>query len=420
MHSNGCSSYVQGPVPLSSDRRSWLAVLVVALGYFVDMFDLVMFSILRIPSLRGIGVTDPEQLALIGKQILDLQLLGMLFGGVAFGVAGDRLGRTRTLFASIALYSIANVLNAFVTSVEQYGVLRFVAGFGLAGELGAGITLVGELLPTAVRGIGTTIVASVGLLGSVAAGFIAELLDWKTCYLLGGGFGIVLLFMRIGVVESGMFERMSSTPMQRGNPLGLLWPSDRLVRFLCIVLCGMPIWFAAGVIFVFAPELGQAMGIPEPIHPGRTIGIAYAGTVVGDILSGSLSQLMRSRKYIIALFLVALAVSIVVFVQVAPYGPWAFYSMIFIIGAATGYWVVFVTTASELFGTNLRATAATSAPNVVRGLGVVITSIWFALKPGLGTLPATLTLGLVCCAIGLVSALSLRETFHRDLDFHET
>ncbi|MGZ3457708.1 MAG: MFS transporter [Archangium sp.] len=404
---------------MAPDRRPWLAVLVAALGYFVDMFDLVMFSILRIPSLRGMGVTDPEELARIGKHLLDMQLIGMLLGGFAFGAAGDRFGRTRTLYASIAIYSSANLLNAFATSVDAYAVLRGLAGFGLAGELGAGITLVGELLPTRLRGVGTTLVASVGLLGAVAAGALAELVGWKGCYLLGGGLGFVLLALRLGVAESGLFERMASGGVRRGNPLGLLWPAERLVRFACIVLSAMPIWFATGVLFVFAPELGKAMGLSEAIQPGRVIGFAYGGVVVGNFASGWLSQWLRSRKRAIGIFLVVLALSILAFLEVAPRGAAPFYAMIFLVGAATGYWSVFVTTASELFGTNLRATAATSAPNVVRGLAVPITSLWFALKPTLGVLPATRMLGLVCCATGLVCTLLLRETFHQDLDFTE-
>lgn len=407
---------------MSSDRRPWLAVMVAALGYFVDMFDLVMFSILRIPSLQGIGVTDHEQLARLGKHLLDMQLIGMLLGGFAFGAAGDRFGRTRTLYASIALYSTANLLNAFVTNVEAYAVLRALAGFGLAGELGAGITLVGELLPTRLRGVGTTIVASVGLLGAVVAGAVAELLGWKACYVLGGVLGFVLLAMRLGVAESGLFEQMQMARdgAPRGNPLALLWPSERFGRFACIVLSAMPIWFATGVLFVFAPELGRAMGLSEAIQPSRVIGFAYGGVTVGNFTSGWLSQMLRSRKRAIGAFLVGLALAMLVFLEVAPLGATPFYAMIFVVGAATGYWSVFVTTASELFGTNLRATAATSAPNVVRALAVPITSLWFTLKPTLGVLPATRMLALVCCAIGLVCTVMLRETFHQDLDFTES
>ena len=357
---------------------------------------------------------------------------------------GDRFGRLKTLFGSILLYSVANILNAFVTEVWQYEMLRFVAGFGLAGELGAGITLVAEILPTAKRGIGTTIVAVVGLCGAVAAGVAGKYLAWNHCYLLGGVMGIALLALRVGVSESGLYEKARSdaggarieqggaraegtvekAAIHRGNPLQLLWPPKRALRFALVILSGMPIWFVGGVMFVFAPELGRAMKIAEPIEPARVIFWAYVGVVLGDIASGVLSQKIRSRKKTMIGFLVALAVSIVLFFEIAPSGPTHFYAMMCLVGAATGYWAIFVTTASEQFGTNLRATAATSAPNFVRAMAVPITSIWLLLKgsadaPGLDPVRATVWLGVVCVAIGVFAAMHLDETFDRDLDYYE-
>jgi putative MFS transporter len=407
------------------DRRTVLAVLVAALGYFVDLFDLVLFSILRVPSLNALGIVDAAEVKSVGKHLLDIQLVGMLLGGIAFGVLGDRLGRLKTLFGSILLYSLANILNAFVTDLWQYEVLRFVAGFGLAGELGAGITLVAELLPTRRRGIGTTIVASIGLMGAVAAGIAGELLAWNHCYLLGGCMGLALLALRIGVSESGLFEATRAKhAVQRGNPLQLLWPPRRFVRFAVVVLSAMPIWFVGGVMFVFAREIGAAMGIDEPISGGKVILWAYAGVVLGDIASGAFSQLIRSRVRTIMVFLVLLAGAIVLFFASAPKSATHFYLLMSVVGAATGYWAIFITTASEQFGTNLRATAATSAPNFVRATAVPITSIWLAMQgtkdaPGLGLVTATWVLGLACVAIGFVATLALEETFHRDLDYHE-
>jgi MFS family permease len=408
-----------GKTTTTIDRRTVLAVAVAALGYFVDLFDLVLFSILRIPSLKAIGITDPDELTRVGKRLLDIQLTGMLLGGIAFGMLGDRFGRLKTLFGSILLYSVANILNAFVTEVWQYEVLRFVAGFGLAGELGAGITLVAELLPTARRGIGTTIVATIGLMGAVAAGIAGSWLPWNACYLVGGVMGLLLLAMRVGVAESGLFEGARSAAVQRGNPLQLLWPPRRFARFALVVLSAMPIWFVGGVMFVFAPEIGRAMGIAEPIDPARVIFWAYLGVVAGDVASGTVSQLVQSRTRTIIGFLAFLAAAIALFFQVAPRGPMPFYLMMSLVGAATGYWAIFVTTASEQFGTNLRATAATSAPNFVRAMAVPITSIWLAMKPGMGAVDATLTLGICCVAVGILAALALDETFHRDLDYLE-
>ena len=401
------------------DRRTMLAVAVAALGYFVDLFDLVLFSILRIPSLKALGITDPEQLTTVGKRLLDIQLTGMLLGGIAFGMMGDRLGRLKTLFGSILLYSLANVLNAFVTDVWQYEALRFVAGFGLAGELGAGITLVAELLPTSKRGIGTTAVAAVGLMGAVAAGVVGSYVPWNWCYLIGGVMGLLLLVMRVGVSESGLFEGTRAAAVHRGNPLQLLWPPRRFMRFALVVLSAMPIWFVGGVMFVFAPEIGRAMGIADAIEPAKVIFWAYLGVVAGDVLSGTVSQIVQSRTRTIIGFLAALAASIALFFAVAPRGPTAFYLMMALVGAATGYWAIFVTTASEQFGTNLRATAATSAPNFVRAMAVPITSIWLAIKPSMGAVEATWTLGICCVAVGIVATLALDETFHRDLDYLE-
>ncbi|MDA1008571.1 MAG: MFS transporter [Planctomycetota bacterium] len=396
-----------------------LTVIVAALGYFVDIFDLVLFSILRIPSLQSIGITDPIQLKVIGKHLLDLQLIGMLCGGIAFGMVGDRFGRLKTLFGSILLYSVANILNAFVTTVEQYEVIRFVAGFGLAGELGAGVTLVAELLPTRSRGLGTTIVAAVGLTGAIAAGLVASVVPWQWCYIIGGVFGLMLLALRVGVSESGLFEQTKTHSVSRGNPLQLLWPPRRLARFALIVLSAMPIWFVGGVMFIFAPEIGRAMGISDPVKPAQVIVWAYLGVAVGDVASGLLSQWLRSRVRAILVFQSLLMVAIALFFLFAPKSEQWFYFMMSIVGAATGYWAVFVTTASEHFGTNLRATAATSAPNFVRASAVIITSIWLSMEASMGAVTATWILGSCCVGIGMIAAMFLEETFHRDLDYVE-
>lgn len=410
--------------PTATRWRVGLTIGVAALGYFVDLFDLVLFSILRIPSLKAIGITDPDELTRVGKHLLDVQLVGMLLGGLAFGMLGDRLGRIKTLFGSILLYSIANLLNAFITEVWHYELLRFVAGFGLAGELGAGITLVSEILPTRWRGIGTTIVASVGLLGAVAAGMAGSMLSWKACYATGGVLGLLLLAARVGVAESGLFERTRRGAahggrVHHGNPLQLLWPPRRGLRFLFVVLAGMPIWFVGGVMFVFAPELGRAMELAHPVEPAKVILWAYAGVVVGDVASGVLSQLIHSRIRALIIFQSALAASIALFFAFAGESVERFYFMMSIVGAATGFWAIFVTIAGEQFGTNLRATAATSAPNFVRAAAVPITSLWLAMKSGMDPILATVALGVSCVAIGIVSAVLLEETFHRDLDFVE-
>lgn len=411
---------------MSTPRSSvTAAVLLAALGYFVDIYDLVLFSVLRVSSLKSLGV-DEASLVPTGGLLLDLQLGGMILGGVAWGVLADKRGRLTVLFGSIVIYSLGNLANAFVDSVWAYGACRLVAGFGLAGELGAGITLVSELLPKERRGLGTTLVASIGLSGALAAGLIGDALvsrlpleGWRYAYALGGGVGLLLLVLRLSVFESGLFERTKSAHVPHGDVRQLLFPMERGLRFLRIITVGMPIWFVAGVLFVFSPEIGLALGLPQKPTGGQTIFWAYTGVTIGDVLSGLLSHVLKNRKRVIAVFLSSVAVSVIALLTVGGRSMTTYYALMAVLGFTTGYWVLFVTTAAEQFGTNLRATVTTSAPNFVRGAAIPITAVWMALKPSLGTIPATMTVGLVCIALGLLALWGMPESSTADLDFVE-
>ena len=403
-----------------------LAVLVAALGYFVDIYDLVLFSILRVPSLQALGVPKDE-LTATGGLLLNAMLAGLMAGGLFFGVLGDRRGRLAVLFGSILVYSLANLANAFVVSVPQYAALRFLAGFGLAGELGAGITLVAELLPARSRGLGTTLVATVGLTGAVAASLLAEALlqslgpgsGWRVAYGLGGGMGLLLIVLRLGVLESGLFARAKAADAPRGDVRMLVRPWERLVRFVRVIVAGMPIWYAGGVLFVFAPEIGGALGLTDRPTGARTILWAYSGVVLGDLASGVLSHRVGSRRRILMGFLCALGCAVGALLAFGGRSLGTFYALIFVVGIATGYWVIFVTTAAEQFGTNLRATVTTSAPNFVRGTAIPVTATWFLLKPAMGVIPATLAVGMACVALGLWAVWGMRESFGADLDWLE-
>ena len=431
--------------PQSTDRTPWLAVLVASLGYFVDLYDLVVFSVVRVPSLgaRGLGLPEaaPEAGAgfvegllrsmriLLGQErgditsagaaILDVQLTGMVIGGFLWGVLGDRRGRLTTLFGSIALYSTANILNAFVTSVPQYAALRFIAGIGLAGELGAGVTLVSELMNRHHRGWGTMIVAFAGMLGPVAASLVGRSVEWHHAYLIGGIMGFALLALRIGLVESGMFRRSEREHGRRGDLRMLFTSWDRLRRLLCVVGLGSPIWFVGGVVFVFGPELARAIGCAEPVQPPSVVLSGYLGAAAGDLASGASSQLLRSRRRVIAGAIVLLGVALGCLLTLGARGPGWFYAMTAFAGFATGYWAVFATVAGETFGTNLRATVATSAPNLVRWTAVIWVNGWGALKPALGAANAAAAVATVAVAIGLFSVWHLPEPFGRDLDWEE-
>jgi MFS family permease len=404
--------------PASSRRSVFLTVLVAALGYFVDIYDLILFLIVRVKSLKSLGVESGAVLEK-GVDLFNMQMIGMLIGGVLWGVLGDKRGRLSVLFGSIFLYSAANIANGFVQSVDQYAAMRFVAGIGLAGELGAGITLVSEVMGRETRGYGTTIVASVGVLGAVVAALVGDSFSWRTAYFVGGGLGIGLLLLRIGLFESGMFEGTKGRDVERGNFLSLLtsWPRAR--KYLAVIFVGVPIWFVISILIGLSPELAKDMGMSPGPAPGRAVMVAYIGLSVGDLTSGWLSQVMRSRKKAIGLFMGLTALSIVAYFTVSSSSLSAFYACCFALGVSVGYWAVFVTVASEQFGTNIRATATTTAPNFVRGAVVIVTSGFRALKAPLGVTGSAQVVGAIALAIAAVSLWSLQETYGKDLDFVE-
>ncbi len=395
-----------------------LPVLVAALGYMVDMYDLFLFNIVRVPSLKELGLTT-EELFTKGMFILDIQMAGMLIGGILWGVLGDKRGRRSVLFGSILLYSLANIANGFVTSFDQYVWLRFIAGIGLAGELGAGITLVAEILPKHVRGYGTTMVATVGVFGAILAYFISDIFSWRTSYFVGGGLGLALLAMRVGVFESGMFLKVVNKDVKRGNFFMLLSDRKRLFKYISSILIGTPIWFVSGVLIFFSPEFGQALGVTEPIVAGKAVMLAFAGQVLGDIISGALSQRLKSRKKGMAIFLLGSYTLMLVYLLTSTQNLTTFYFICACLGFFNGYWTLFVTIAAELFGSNLRATVATTVPNFVRASVIPISGLFVLLKGMYGLTTGAVMVGTIIVAIALLFLWKLEETFSKDLDYEE-
>src|SRR6056300_502163 len=390
-------------------------IWVAALGYFVDIYDLLLFSIIRIPSLTDLGVDDVGE---IGMLILNTQMFGLLLGGILWGVLGDKLGRTKVLFYSIALYSLGNIANGFVTNGAQYAWIRFFAGIGLAGELGAGITLVSELLPKEKRGIGTSLVAGVGLTGAVLAFFIAQWFDWRTCYFIGGGLGLLLLFIRLSVFESGLYKSLASdSTVSKGNFLMLFATKERFMRYLRSILIGLPTWFVVGILISFSPEFARQLGITDTIDPGIGIMVSYSAIAVGDVAIGLLSQRLKSRKLAMHVFYAITMVGMLVFFTAS--SALQLYISTGIMGFGTGFWAVFVTIGAENFGTNLRATAATTIPNMVRGSLNGITALFLALNAKFTYVNAGIVTAVVVMLITYWAISGLQETFGRDLDFYE-
>lgn len=399
-----------------------IAVIVAALGYFVDIYDLLLFAIIRIDSLNELGLS-PEQIKIEGEAILQWQMFGLLLGGIIAGVIGDIKGRLSVLFGSIILYSLANIANGFVETVEQYKYIRFIAGLGLAGELGAGITLVSEIISKEKRGIATSLVAGIGLTGAVVAFIMKENFHWRTCYFIGGGLGLLLLILRISVFESGMFQQIKKTGVQRGNFFMLFTNADRLKRYLSGIMIGLPTWFVIGVLVAFSSEFGKQFGIKEKIDPGKAIMYAYAAISIGDILIGFVSQWLKSRKKALFIFYGITILFMVLFFTAQWNGSAAkMYWICAGLGFGTGFWAIFVTMAAEQFGTNLRATAATTIPNMVRGmLAVFIIPLFQGLRniDGVGYINGGIYAAIIIMLITIVAALISKETFNKDLNFVE-
>lgn len=392
-------------------------VIVATLGYFIDVYDLLLFNIVRVPSLKTLGLSD-AQVSVSGAYIYNWQQAGLLIGGFLWGVLGDRLGRKSVLFASILTYSIANILCGFVKDVETYSLLRFVAGIGLAGELGAGITLIAEILPKEIRGLGAALVAGVGLAGAIAAYFTVSLTDWRSAYFIGGGMGIILLALRLRVLESHLFTRAAQANGKRGQWWTLLTRKDRLVRYLRCMGIALPTYLVIGIYATFGNEIAEALGITG-VAAASCVLYTYIGIVSGDLFSGVLSHWLRSRRKAIGAMmgttLLVTAILLSGWLQTAG----QLYACYAVLGFSIGYIAMFLTTTAEQFGTDLRATVTTSVANNVRATVLITLPAFQLLKPYTGTVQAAALIGAACFAVAFISLLKMEETFGKNLDFRE-
>ncbi len=394
------------------------SILLAALGYFVDIYDLILFSIVRVKSLQSLGVPE-DQLLGQGVLLLNMQMGGMLLGGIIWGILGDKRGRLSVLLGSIFLYSAANIANAFVQNIESYAILRFIAGVGLAGELGAGITLVAEVMPKETRGYGTMIVATVGILGAIVAALVGDLFDWRLAYIIGGVMGIGLLLLRIKASESGMFDALKGSAVKRGNLLQLFKTPATILKYLRCILIGIPLWFVVGILITFSPEFGKALNMPVLPTAGKAVMFAYIGLALGDLASGCLSQVFKSRKKITAVFMALNAVFMLVYLFNPKPNLNVFYMTCLALGFASGYWAIFVTIAAEQFGTNIRSTVATTVPNFVRGAVVPLTLSFQFFKGQLGIINGALLVAAFCVIVAFIALKGLDETHAKNLDYVE-
>jgi len=399
-----------------------LAVIVAALGYFVDIYDLLLFTIVKKESMLQVGATDATLLA-DSSRVINWQMIGLLIGGICWGMLADKKGRLSVLFGSIVLYSVANFLTAFVHTVDQYALCRFVAGLGLAGELGAGITLVTELLPKEKRGIGTSMVAGIGLIGAVFAYFTYQYTkDWRLCYKIGGVLGMVLLVLRISVAESGMFLQVKEKSVQRGNFLMFFTNATRFRKYMNAILIGLPCWFVIGILINQSDRFAKAMYGSTTLDSGRSIMFAYLAISIGDILVGFICQWFRSRKKGLLLFYFLCLVFGILFFSGLNNNDGAMYFLCAMLGFSTGFWAIFITMGAEQFGTNLRATAATTIPNMVRGALPLMNLLFlnlFQKSWGWPLIRSGMITGIIVLAIGSVAFYFTEETYHKELNYVE-
>ncbi|MBK9191227.1 MAG: MFS transporter [Crocinitomicaceae bacterium] len=394
-----------------------IVVIVAALGYFVDIYDLILFGIVRTPSLTAIGV-PLDQMTEVGTRLMNAQMLGMLLGGIVWGFLGDKKGRMSTLFMTILLYSLANIANGFVTNVEQYEWLRLIAGFGLAGELGIGITLVSEVLSKEHRAWGTGIVTGVGIAGAVLAFLIAEW-GWREAYWVGGVLGLLLLFLRVYVHESGMFDKLKASSQKRGNFIVVLKNPKKLLRYVASIFVGLPVWFVVGILIIPSEEFAAALGVSGAVSGGKAVMIHYMGAAFGSLITAFISQKLKSRKKALLISVTAMAALCICFFNAQAISPFTYYTISFLLGVTMGYWAIFVTVASEQFGTNIRSTVTTTVPNFVRG-GLVLMSLWWlAMKPYYGIVTSAMIVGAFVFGIAILSIFVLEESHGKDLDYHE-
>ncbi len=404
------------------DKRTYgifsIPVIVGALGYFVDIYDLLLFGIIRKSSLASLGLSPAEVLS-EGEFIISVQMVGLMLGGILWGVLGDKKGRKSVLFGSILLYSIANIANGMVQNVSQYAILRFIAGVGLAGELGAGITLVSELLSKEKRGIGTSLVAGIGLTGAIFAYFISKEFDWRMCYYIGGLMGLLLLVLRVSVFESGMFKQVKEMNVSKGNFFAFFTNKNRFLTYIRCILIGLPTWFVIGVLVTFSDKFGLEFGITEAIDPGRAIMFAYVGISIGDVVIGLVSQGLKSRKKALYIFYLLTMIFMAFYFTQQGGSSANMYLICAGLGFATGFWAIFVTIAAEQFGTNLRATAATTVPNMVRGALPLIILLFKFLREQTNYITGGIITGTLIMAITWVAAYYTKETFGKDLRYVE-
>jgi MFS transporter, putative metabolite:H+ symporter len=399
-------------------KHIWLAIIASALGFFVDLYDIMILSVVRKSSLLAVGVPEGELLSK-GVSLINVQMAGMLLGGFIWGIIGDKMGRLSVLFGSIVLYSSATFANAYAPNFDIYLLLRFLAGVGLAGELGAAITLVTEQMPQKYRGIGPAIIGGCGMLGAIFGAYIGGKYSWQFTYQLGGGLGFLLLILRLGVLESGLYNQIKDKTTIKGDLRLLFKNKDYIKKYISICVLGFPVWYVNGVVMTFTPEIAKAWGMVEIPSVSTVVIYYFIGLTFGDLTGGFVSQYFKSRKKAIRLYLSMYAVAAVVFFMFGNKSIIIYNGLILFLGFCVGYSIVLLTLAAEQYGTNIRSTVTTSSLNILRATVIPQTLLFGFLSPYIGTVNAAMAVGVIAILLAFWGLRNLDETFHKDLNYME-
>ncbi len=397
-------------------RNLVLAIVASSMGFFVDLYDIIIVSVLRRSSLLDLGIAEAD-LQAKGVLLLNTQMAGMLLGGFLWGMLGDKKGRLSVLFGSIALYSITTFLHAYAPNYEVYLLLRFLAGIGLAGELGAAVTLVSEQMPPKWRGMGPAIIGSFGMLGAVAGAYIGGHYSWQFTYQLGGGMGLVLLLLRLGVMESGLYRNLQGAQVRQGDLWLVLRDRKQLLKYCAIILMGFPGWFVNGVVMTFTPEIAAGMGMQEIPSVSMVFTVFFLGFTFGDFSCGLVSQWLQSRKKAIFRYLSAFTLLMITYFAIGYRSVQIYYTLFFLMGISVGYTIVLITNGAEMFGTNIRSLVTTSSLNLLRASVIPQATLFNLLTHSMGAAKAAALVGILSVAIAFWAYTQLEETFHKDLNY---
>jgi MFS transporter, putative metabolite:H+ symporter len=388
------------------------SLFLIGCGYFIDIFDLVLFSTLRISSFEELKITDPTYWTVV---FFNLQMTGILVGGIFWGKMADIKGRSWSFMGTILVFSIANIINGLTSSLTVYGICRFIAGFGLAGEMGSGIALICEKVPDEKRSLYLGFVSSLGCIGAVLSGWLGDIVYWRYLFIGSGFAGILLTLLRKNLLEPDLFRKTATLNIPRGQWKTLFQSPPDLIRFILLIFLGIPMWYIIGILWSFSTEMTSTIGL-NIFTSGQAILWGYVGVWMGDMLMPFVSQFLKSRIFTIQICLIMMLLGVIYLFQFQPHSLLSFQLTHIFLGFTIGYWAVYATLCGESFGTNIRALTSTSLPSLIRFSSIPMMIIYQYGRDE-NELNIALGMGLTVLCISMITTYFIKDTFQKDIDF---